>query len=60
MKKWVKVGLVWALFMFVLMVFVIPYFNNEEITKNGILSGVIIWTLAGLVFGFVMRKRYKD
>ncbi|MDD7915799.1 hypothetical protein [Polaribacter ponticola] len=60
MKKWIKVGLIWAIIMFLLMVFVFPYFNNEEITKNGVLSGLIIWTLAGLVFGFVMRKRYKD
>ncbi|PWG06128.1 hypothetical protein [Polaribacter aquimarinus] len=59
MKKWVKVGLIWGIIMFVIMTFIFPYFDKEEITTKRILLGIIIWTIAGLFFGFSMRKNFK-
>ena len=60
MKKWIKNGLAWGLIMFILMVFIFPYFNEEEISIKSILLGVVIWSLAGLLFGFTMKKNFKD
>lgn len=59
-KKWIKVGLAWGLWMFVIMSFIFPYFNKEDITIKSILLGLIIWSLAGLVFGYTMKKKFKD
>ncbi|MGY8909234.1 MAG: hypothetical protein ACKVIG_05135 [Flavobacteriales bacterium] len=60
MKKWIKVGLGWGIWMFVITVFIFPYFGREEITIRSILLGIIIWPLAGLLFGFTMKKNFKD
>jgi hypothetical protein len=60
MKKWVKVGLIWGLIMFIIMVFIFPYFGNDKITIKSILLGSVIWSLGGLVFGYFMRKNFKD
>ena len=60
MKKWIKNGLAWGLIMFVIMVFIFPYFNEEEISIKSILLGVVIWSLAGLLFGITMKKNFKD
>ena len=61
MKKWVKVGLVWGFAMFVMMTFVFPYLNKEEISLKGVIIKFITWVfLGGLIFGYVMKKNFKD
>lgn len=59
MKKWIKVGLGWGGFMFVIMTFIWPLIDGEEITLKRVLIAIPIWTLAGIAFGYSMRKNYK-
>lgn len=54
-KNWIKSGLIWGAFMFILMVFVFPYFEAEEISLKRVLSAFVIWTIAGLGFGYTMK-----
>lgn len=61
MKKWVKVGLFWGLSMFIIMTFIFPYFDKEEITSKQIIIKFILWVfLGGLIFGYLMRKNFKN
>ena len=56
MKKWLKVGLSWGLTMYILMVFLFPFFGREEITLKKVLIGVPFWLFGGVVFGLTMKK----
>lgn len=60
MKKWVKEGLIWGLIMFLMIVIVFPWFEGEGITLKRILVGIFIWGIAGLFYGFIMKKLKKD
>lgn len=55
-KSWIQLGLIWGSIMFVIMTFVFPYFDGEPITFKSILLSLIIWTLAGFGFGYVMKN----
>ena len=54
-KTWIKTGLSWGAVMFVVMTFVFPYFDGQEITRSGIVIGLIFWTIGGLMFGYTMK-----
>jgi len=54
-KKWLIMGLVWGLFMYVIMIFIFPLIMQEEITQKSMLIGISIWLIGGLSFGFTMK-----
>lgn len=54
-KGWIKLGLIWGAFMFVIMTFVFPFMSNETITPKRSLVGLILWTIGGLIFGYTMK-----
>lgn len=58
-KNWWKYGLYWGAFMYVIMVFGFPYYENKEITQISILTGIPIWILGGLGYGYLMKKYYQ-
>lgn len=60
LKKWHKAGLGWGLWMFVIMTFVWPYFDGDEITLKRTLISFVIWTIAGFAFGWTMRHNHKE
>lgn len=60
LKKWQKAGLSWGTFMFVIMTFVWPYFDGEEITLKKTLISLVIWTIASFAFGWSMRHNHKE
>lgn len=60
LKKWHKVGFVWGATMYIMMIFIFPYFNGEEITWLKSLIGIPFWALGGLAFGYSMRNRYEE
>lgn len=60
MKKWVKVGFSWGVSMFVIMTFIWPLIDGEEITLKRVLIAIPIWTIAGFAFGFTLKKNYKE
>lgn len=60
LKKWQKVGLSWGMFMFVIMTFVWPLIDGEEITLKRTLFSLVIWTIAGFALGWSMRHNHKE
>lgn len=54
-KGWVKVGLAWGAFMFLLMVVVTPIIQGKEITIISLLIGLPVWLCGGLGFGYFMK-----
>lgn len=69
MKTWVKFGLIWAVWMFIIMTFVAPYvmvwigLENESEPKfptAKIIINAVVFLIFGLVFGYWNEKRkYK-
>lgn len=58
MKKWMKAGLNWGLFMFVIMTFIWPLIDGEEITIKNVLIGFFLWGILGsFFFGRSMKNR---
>mgnify|MGYP000403894076 CR=1 FL=1 len=57
MKPWVKKGLIWGSIMFVIMTFVFPYLQEQEITLSKVLFSVFLWSVMGLLFGYTLRNR---
>ena len=54
-KKWLRFGLLWGLFMFVFSITLNPLISNVQITQKMILVNILIWTVGGLIFGYVMK-----
>ena len=59
MKKWVKLGMIWGVFMFVIMTFIWPLIDGDTITLRSVLIAIPIWAITGLIFGYTMRKNFK-
>lgn len=53
--NWIKTGLSWGAFMFILMSVCFPYFYGEEITLTKILLEFGTWAITGLIFGYSMK-----
>ena len=54
-NHWIKAGLLWGAFMFLLNDIVHPYFNEEKITGATLFFGAILWAIGGLAFGHSMN-----
>lgn len=59
MKTWIKEGLGWGIWMFLIIAFVWPFIDGEEITLKIVSIKFIFWILAGLIFGYVTAKYKK-
>lgn len=54
-KSWIKTGLSWGLFMFLIMTVAYPYLDGREITLKSLCLGLVIWAIGGLGFGYTMK-----
>ncbi len=54
-KNWLKMGLFFGLFMYVIVTFLFPLIEQEQITRKSMLIGIPIWLIGGLGFGFFMK-----
>ncbi len=54
-KNWIKTGLSWGAFMFIFMEIGFRSFQGKEITGRSLLVGIVLWTISGLIFGYVMK-----
>ena len=63
-KYWIISGLVWGIFMIIVMNFIYPLFSGQEITWNHVLKSIPIYLVGGLLFGatmkFYMNHRAKN
>jgi hypothetical protein len=55
-KQILKIGLPWGFGMFILLTFIFPYFNDEDITLKKIGIAFPLWMLGGLLFGYSMNR----
>lgn len=54
-KAWRATGLSWGGSMFIIMSIIYPYFDGQIITWWTLLLGLVIWTIGGLGFGYMMK-----
>ena len=54
--NWWRIGLSFGLFMYIFMSVLYPLVMGEGLDKVELLIGIPIWTIAGLGFGFWMKK----
>lgn len=54
-KGWIVMGLTWGALMFLTMTFGFPFFMGEEVNLEDISIGLVIWSIAGLIFGYTMK-----
>lgn len=56
-KGWIKQGLTWGALMFVIMDLIVPtFFSDSPLKGKQLITGIVIWTIAGLIFGYVMKR----
>ncbi len=58
MKKWVKVGLVWGIWMFLGITFIKSLIFGEVITLKVVIIESFLWMIVGLLYGYISDK-YK-
>ena len=54
-NNWWKFGVIWGVFMFLLMLFVIRPYLDEEYTPTQKLIDLIVWSVGGIGYGAIMR-----
>lgn len=59
MKSWVKFGLLWGIFMFLVLNIAFPMWDNKPMDYNAMLVSLPFWIIGGLLFGYVSRKKEK-
>lgn len=59
MKSWIKFGLIWGVFMFLMMNIVFPLIDGNGLDIKRVLIGIPVWIVFGLIFGYVSRKKPK-
>ena len=59
MKSWVKTGLFWGTAMFIVMAFIIPTYEDQEITIKRTLISLVFWSLGGLLFGYSIKRKME-
>ena len=57
MKSWIKFGLIWGVFMFLILNIAFPLFDNEPLDTKKMLVSFPFWMVGGLIFGYVSRKK---
>lgn len=55
-RNWIKAGLNWGAFMFVAMSIAYPLIIGETINFYTLFLGLVIWTIAGLLFGYLLKS----
>ena len=60
MKKWIKKGLIFGLFMFVFMALLMLLIQGSEIILRKVLISLVIWLIGGIAYGFLMKGGLKE
>lgn len=58
-KYWITTGLVWGIFMFIIINLIFPFFTGGQIVWKNTLISLPLWIVSGLGFGVIM-KFYKN
>lgn len=57
MKSWVKFGLGWGAFMFVMLNVIFPLIDGTGIEFYRLLTGIPVWLAFGLIFGYFSQRK---
>ncbi len=55
-KQILRIGLPWAIGMFVIMTFILPLMRGEDISTNKVLIAFPLWMFGGWLFGYMMVR----
>ena len=55
---WVKQGLIWGLFMFIIMALAYPIAIYQTLEIKSVLIGIPLWAFGGLFWGYMMKTFY--
>ena len=56
--NWVRNGLLWGGMMYIVMTFVFPYIEGNEIPVKRMLINIPVWLFAGVGYGYAMKRYY--
>lgn len=54
-RSWAVTGLTWGMFMYLMMIIAFPLLIGEKITWKMVWTGIPLWAIAGLGFGYTMK-----
>ena len=54
--QWLKTGMSWGGFMYILSSFINPLVSGEEVSLLLVILGIPLWTIGGICFGYVLSK----
>lgn len=57
MKSWVKFGLLWGVFMFLVLNIGFPLWDNNPLDYRAMLISLPFWIAGGLLFGYISRRK---
>ena len=60
MKNWVKFGLLWGIFMFLVLNIGFPLWDGSALDYQKMLFSMPFWIIGGLIFGYVSRNKKAD
>jgi hypothetical protein len=55
-KRWWLFGLFWGAFMFLFQEILFPVSQHEPLAMKGMVTGVLYWGIAGLIFAWILSK----
>lgn len=55
-KQILRIGLPWAIGMFVIMTFILPLMRGEDISTKKVLIAFPLWMFGGWLFGYMMVR----
>lgn len=55
-KQIIRIGFPWAVGMYVIMTFILPYMRGEEVSLNKVLISFPLWMFGGWLFGYMMVR----
>ena len=57
MKNWIKFGVIWGVFMFLILNVGFPLYDGDKLDIKRMVISFPVWIIFGLIFGYVSRSR---
>ena len=57
MKNWIKFGVIWGVFMFLIFNVGFPLYDGDKLDIKRMVISFPVWIIFGLIFGYVSRSR---
>ena len=57
MKNWIKFGLIWGVFMLLIINVGFPVYDGDKLDITRMVVSFPVWIIFGLIFGYVSRSR---